>query len=190
MKKHVRNLVSLLNTIQPVRRGAEIGVFRGETSKELGLAFPGIHLILVDPWTMWKADTAYYKNHSEMGRLDQSQWDENFKLTLKAIQYAEAEGGSDFEVHVTESVIAAQQVEDQSLDFVFIDADHSYEAVKADILAWRPKIRTGGIIAGHDYKGFRDRRGDYGVSRAVHEIFGESNVIQPVGSSRVWAVRL
>lgn len=49
------------------------------------------------------------------------------------------------------SVEAAQRVEDYWLDLVFIDADHSCEAVAADIMAWWPKVRDGGILCGHDY---------------------------------------
>lgn len=37
------------------------------------------------------------------------------------------------------------------VDFVFIDGDHSAEAVSADIRAWRPKVRPGGMLCGHDY---------------------------------------
>jgi hypothetical protein len=51
----------------------------------------------------------------------------------------------------TTSVEAAKQFADGSLDFVFLDAGHDYESVRADILAWRPKIRKGGCLAGHDY---------------------------------------
>jgi predicted O-methyltransferase YrrM len=50
-----------------------------------------------------------------------------------------------------ESAKAAALYEDESLDFVFIDACHETEAVKADILAWWPKVKIGGILAGHDY---------------------------------------
>lgn len=49
------------------------------------------------------------------------------------------------------SVDVAKTFEDGSLDFVYIDADHSYEAVKEDYNAWLPKVRKGGVIAGHDY---------------------------------------
>lgn len=40
------------------------------------------------------------------------------------------------------------------VDLVFIDANHDYESVKADILAWKPHVRRGGILAGHDYWSF------------------------------------
>jgi predicted O-methyltransferase YrrM len=46
---------------------------------------------------------------------------------------------------------AASLFQDGSLDGVFIDADHTYEAVKMDIQNWMPKVRKGGILAGHDY---------------------------------------
>lgn len=49
------------------------------------------------------------------------------------------------------SLDAAKLFENTSLDFVFIDAQHEYEFVKNDIVAWLPKIKAGGILAGHDY---------------------------------------
>ena len=54
--------------------------------------------------------------------------------------------------------------ENRSLDFVFIDASHEYDDVKKDILAWYPKIKKGGIIAGHDFTTFD------GVRQAVDEL--------------------
>ena len=48
------------------------------------------------------------------------------------------------------SVQAAQQYADHSLDFVYIDADHSYASVVEDINAWKNKVKQGGFIAGHD----------------------------------------
>lgn len=65
------------------------------------------------------------------------------------------------------SVQAAQGFADNELEAVFIDGDHSYDGVRADIAAWAPKVRSGGIIAGHDYtlEHFE------GVVRAVTEAF-------------------
>lgn len=65
------------------------------------------------------------------------------------------------------SVEAAALYEDGSLDFVFIDAAHEYEFVKADIEAWLPKVKKGGFICGHDYGGDAN-----GVARAVSETIG------------------
>ena len=50
------------------------------------------------------------------------------------------------------TVEEAELVEDKSLDFVFIDADHSYSGCLADIKAWTPKVRPGGMVSGHDYE--------------------------------------
>lgn len=58
----------------------------------------------------------------------------------------------------------------QDFDMIFIDADHSYEAVKQDIEDWFPKLKKGGIIIGHDYHDFE------GVKKAVHEYFGPFEV--------------
>ena len=72
-----------------------------------------------------------------------------------------------FNLIIGSSVDVACKFKDKSLDFVFIDASHDYGSVKADILAWTPKIKMGGIIAGHDYV-----KTYPGVIMAVNEIFG------------------
>ena len=65
----------------------------------------------------------------------------------------------------TTSLEASSLYRDRSLDFVFIDAAHDYENVKADIEAWYSKVKIGGYIGGHDYPGFQ------GVVQAVNEFF-------------------
>ncbi len=70
----------------------------------------------------------------------------------------------DIVVYSGDSHVIAEEFNDGAFDFVYIDADHSYEAVKRDIAAWLPKIKPGGIIAGHD-------RVREGVHRAVAEAF-------------------
>jgi len=52
---------------------------------------------------------------------------------------------------VSDSSEAAALYENESLDFVFIDASHDFESIKRDISAWFPKVKMGGLFAGHDY---------------------------------------
>lgn len=80
-----------------------------------------------------------------------------------------------------DSVVASAAVSSRSLDFVFIDADHSYEAVRADIAAWLPKVKAGAWIGGHDYQ-----EGESGLRRAVDEAFP---VIETRPESLIWLAR-
>jgi predicted O-methyltransferase YrrM len=69
---------------------------------------------------------------------------------------------------------------DESIDFLFIDADHEYDKIKQDINLWFSKIKKNGVIAGHDYTiGFP------GVIKAVDEFFGKDN-FNVVGSSWIF----
>jgi len=82
-----------------------------------------------------------------------------------AAEFARNTAGYDcLRVIVAESVQAAAEFDDESLDWVFIDANHSYEAVVADIAAWAPKLKPGGLLSGHDY-------GRAGVTDAVRRSF-------------------
>lgn len=60
---------------------------------------------------------------------------------------------------------AAAIFPDNYFSFIFIDAGHSYEQVTNDLVAWFPKLKSGGIFAGHDYH-------DAQVSKAVKDYFG------------------
>lgn len=74
----------------------------------------------------------------------------------------------------------ANHFQDQTVDFVFLDASHNYESVTKDINAWFPKVRSGGIIAGHDYSWD-------GVNSAVKEFAGEELEILTYEGS-VWYI--
>jgi predicted O-methyltransferase YrrM len=68
----------------------------------------------------------------------------------------------------TTSLEGSKKYKDSSLDFVFLDASHEYEDIKADIHAWRPKVKRGGWLGGHDFQLHFP-----GVMQAVQEEFGE-----------------
>jgi hypothetical protein len=82
------------------------------------------------------------------------------------------------------SLEAVKLYEDNSLDFVFIDASHQYEDVKNDINAWYPKVKAGGILAGHDYPTWSE------VLRAVTEFTEEYNYeLQLKGEEICWSIK-
>lgn len=127
------------------RCGAELGFGEGETAREL-LGCAGMTLISVE---------------SRAGRARQ------------AVELSREHSGRLVVLHTTTDAAAAV-VANESLDFVFVDADHHYEAVRSDIEHWWPKVRPGGWFGGHDYhEKFR------GVIRAVDESFGDSAVRFP-----------
>lgn len=78
-----------------------------------------------------------------------------------------------------DSLDESGKYEDGYFDIVYIDASHDYESVKSDILAWLPKVKTGGIICGDDYT-----PGWPGVVNAVNEVF--ENQVNVVGNQQWW----
>ena len=155
-------LVELINREQ-LKLGYEIGVSSGLTMSRVLAKCPGIVWHGVDPWVVCD-----FYDVRPNGR----KWDHegNYK-TCKGIQSKHPDRCF---LHRMGSVEAAQEVEDGSLDIVFIDGLHDYDGVKADIEAWFPKVRKGGYVVGHDYK--TQMEVNKGVTVAVDEIFGAENV--------------
>jgi len=72
---------------------------------------------------------------------------------------------------------AVTYFKDETLDFVYIDANHSYESCKQDIALWWPKVKKGGIFSGHDYLNEELPEGSFGVKRAVDEYIKEQKQV-------------
>lgn len=118
-------------------KGAEIGVREGRYSEALCRGINGLELLCVDLWGAYyhfdaAGGAAHYATASR--RL------EPYRATLVKKQ----------------SMAAANNVPDASLDFVYIDADHRFDFVMEDLIEWTKKVRPGGIVSGHDYYRFRN----------------------------------
>lgn len=87
------------------------------------------------------------------------------------------------EVMRTTSLEASREFADESIDFVFVDASHRYEDVLADLETWAPKVRPGGVIAGHDFHW-------KGVNRAVREFTSSEGLGGPRATELCWVVQI
>lgn len=132
--------------------GAEIGVLEGSYSRALCRYNPALKLYCIDAW----------------GLLDNRKTMERFHL--KCYERAKNKLAPHNTTLIRESSIkAVERFDDGSLDFVYIDANHSYACAKEDVSIWMPIVRSGGIVAGHDYHLPE-------VSRAVDEYIENNNL--------------
>ncbi len=81
------------------------------------------------------------------------------------------------------SLEAAAEFTNGRCDFVFIDASHEYRDVLDDLAAWYPKVRSGGVLAGHDYHW-------PGVSRAVREFARANGLKRPRTTELCWVIEV
>jgi len=84
--------------------------------------------------------------------------------------------------------LQAAEHTDHEYDFVFLDADHSYEGCKADIEAWSPKVKPGGWLGGHDYQNPNFPK--FGVTKAVDEFVSRSGLTLDLGENYCWFVKI
>lgn len=143
----------------------EVGVWRGDFALELMTAFSKCKYIGVDPYALYEGYTD--KPGHEFN--SQAQLDNLYSRTSNLIQ---SRGGTLMREF---SSTAANTFKDNSIDVVYLDGDHKYEAVAADIQAWWPKVRAGGILAGHDYIE-RSHVEEFGVIPAVQEFLQRERI--------------
>ncbi len=173
--------VQLLQWIRPLGRrlcGAEVGVFHGHTSEALLRELPELNLWLVDPWQP-------YVGFSTIGDQSAERLEQAMQTAMFWTEFA-----ADRRFVLREpSPRAAARFQDASLDFVFIDGNHLYESVCADIAGWWPKLRPGGQLIGHDYGAGRDSQGLWGVQRAVDEFHAFTGRDLQLGRDGTWCIQ-
>lgn len=172
----------ILKRIKDIRSPvvAEIGVDNGKTSNRLLSAHKGLTLYMVDWWKKPPAGNSYIDSGASIPGKD----NEYFKKTYQNCRNIAAKYYGRGIIVRGESTRIAKEFDNNFLDLVFIDADHSYIGCRNDIIAWMPKVKTGGWICGHDYN--HPDQGE--VKRAVDEIFHNRKII--LGGNRTWFARI
>lgn len=144
---------------------AEIGSWRGRSSAYMGVEIINQGkehmMVCIDTWEGSEEN----QGHELLAN------DGLYKEFLKNIESVNNQRPDTLVDMRMSSLVSSEYVDDFSLDFVFIDAAHDYENVIADIKAWYPKVKEGGVIAGHDYPDWP------GVKKAVDEYFGKRDIV-------------
>lgn len=157
-----RQIPSILNFMGLTGRAVEVGVKEGEFSEHILSYWKGTELVSVDPWREFAPDA-----YIDVANVEQLQHEEFYQTTVDRL----SRFGERSTIMRTTSAEAAEHFDDRSLDFVYLDARHDYTSVLEDLDSWFPKVRLGGIIAGHDYLNGMLPEGDFGVQSAVDEYF-------------------
>lgn len=134
---HIIEAVLRRDTEGQFVKGAEIGVRHADVSEYLLKNFKKLKLLLIDPYAPYN-DLGYQFTKEEQDKICK-------EAKTKIVGY----GARASWLRMT-SVEAAAEIADGSLDFVFIDGEHTYTACLEDIYAWYPKLRAGGYCFLHD----------------------------------------
>lgn len=171
-----RDLASIVNDLFPEGKGVEIGVLKGEYSKLILERWHKGTLYLIDTWR-------HLDEYIDMNGQDDKYHYDCLIRTCQSIKPWQDRA------HIIrmDSVLSADLFPDEYFDFIYIDADHSYEGVVRDLNAWWPKIKKGGLFCGDDYipddgdiwlvVGDKEEyAGKFGVRKAVNEFVAKKDL--------------
>lgn len=160
--------IRVLNHMPKNSVGAEIGVHIGNYADKILNIVKPLHLYLIDPWMIVNGEgydnSLYGKNFTSQQELDN-----RYQLV-----YEKFRENKNVEIIKEFSKNAAKQIPDESLDFIYVDGDHTYEGVCLDFDLFYSKIKPFGFIYGDDYT---DRHWfGTGVIDALHKQLYEKNL--------------
>ena len=132
---HLMRLFRNLN----FKKGAEIGVASGRNLSCICRRVPGVEMIGVDIWSKYEVDRSGHSCRHVMTHEKNYEWAKERLAPFAVILIK----GTSMDVVKT--------IPENSLDFVYIDANHYEKYVREDLTEWSKRVRTGGIVSGHDY---------------------------------------
>jgi len=137
---HRREIIEIVDRLN-YTVGVEVGVQKGLFAKDVLSIWKNCKVYnLVD---IWKQQT----NYEDKANVNDQIQEENYQTTRENV--AEFKDVPQF--FRNDSLTAAKHFANESVDFVYLDARHDYCGVKEDLEAWYPKLKVGGMIAGHDF---------------------------------------
>ena len=116
--------------------GAEIGTARGDFAFVIASRNPQAKLYCIDPWETYNG----YADFTD------EQMNANYINAVKLLKRFD-----NVQLVRQRSINAVARFDEDELDFVYIDANHKWLSVCEDLYFWSKKVRTGGIVSGHDY---------------------------------------
>ena len=166
---HTSVLIDLLKEWNRPIKMAEIGVYECRNARTI---LRNVGFLIEEYWGVDKYNTTFPAGYTLQFKNNTDEtWNERYLGACKYMPFF-----PQFRILKTESEKAAalfppKYFPDGYFDFIYIDADHTYEAVKKDIHAWYRLLKIGGYMGGHDY-GFPEVAVKHnGVKKAVDEIF-------------------
>jgi len=174
-KKH-RDMISDIIKHEGYKIIAEIGLEKCRMTKSVLKQCGNLitEYWAIDIFEVNDSHERYYSNN-----IPEATWEEMYFYACRLMTYFP-------QLHILKmsSLRAAEMFLDRYFDLVFIDSDHRYEPTLADIKAWLPKVKRGGILSGHDYAEKVTKATHHkGVTQAVDEVFGKNKII--IGE-KVW----
>lgn len=166
--KNREGLGEFLNANGLVNIGVEVGTLYGEFMETIMNQWQGVGLYCIDPWEKQPSDV--YREP-----VNDSDWHEIFR----AAQFRASKFPGRVALMPGYSPEAASAFRTGEFDFVYIDARHDFNAVHADLRAWWPKVRNGGLFSGHDYRVEHSDSQCCDVKTAVDEFCSEMNLPAP-----------
>lgn len=142
-----------------LKKAVEVGVAAGNFSATIMAGNPQLKMWGVDPYEPYTG----YKDYVRRDTFSE--------LERGAHERLDKYPGYEFIKKYSKE--ASEMFEDESLDFVYLDANHTYDFVTEDLELWTPKVKKGGIMAGDDYARIRARNGEpssnWAVIPAIHD---------------------
>lgn len=130
-------------------KGVEIGTDQGQYAEVLAQSIPNLELVCIDPW---KA-TSYVKGEQPESGENQEFFDKRYAETVERLKEY-----PNVDIWRTTSMMGLESIGDYSLDFVYLDGNHDFLNVTQDIHHWLKKVKSGGVLAGHDYVRYPSRK--------------------------------